>query len=587
MARAQSTSSIGAVHHLLHYSLLASSPRVAQGGPHVGTIKSKLQSGALHIMLNALAVLAFVALLLSPWPAIGYVLAAATLIGVGVRTRAEVSPSITALALVTAGLLVDYDRHLDGPRLPLGIAALILAVLVVNMPVIESILNRPAIQVANLPGYRDDDGLLVAPSLLYTANPILVGLLGVFAAARLTAWPLVAVFALDALLVGVVGLQGLRIRLHGTDREKKVRAALEKHNPAFALYFSAPDHTEYHVEMWRPYLERVGQPWMLILREPQPFRNLAKAAARAGVPVLYCPLIEHVDEVVTPGLKAVFYVNNGMKNMHLVRFNHLTHIQLLHGDSDKASSFNPVTAMYDRVFVAGQAGIDRYAANGVLIPAEKFDIVGRPQVETIKVTRDQIRDVTDKVVLYATTWVSHYDDANYSSLRIGEKIISKLLARGATIILRPHPYTERDAASARSLTRLHQLLAEDRERTGRAHLYGPAATTELSVFDCANQADAMISDVSGVASDFLYSGKPFAMTNMLGETREQFETSFPLARAAYVIEKDGSSIDDVLDNLLEEDPFEKVRHEVKTYYLGDFPEEAYAYGFVDAVRKYS
>ena len=52
----------------------------------------------------------------------------------------------------------------------------------------------------------------------------------------------------------------------------------------------------------------------------------------------------------------------------MVRFNQLTHIQLLHGDSDKASSFNPVTAMFDRIFVAGQAAIDRYAANGVLIP---------------------------------------------------------------------------------------------------------------------------------------------------------------------------------------------------------------------------
>ena len=156
----------------------------------------------------------------------------------------------------------------------------------------------------------------------------------------------------------------------------------------------------------------------------------------------------------------------------MVRFNQLTHIQLLHGDSDKASSFNPVTAMFDRIFVAGQAGIDRYAANGVPHPAQKFDIVGRPQVETVAPTREHIRDVTDKVVLYATTWIGLYTDANYCSLPIGERSYQKLLERKATVILRPHPYADRDPGSARQIERLHQILADDRDRTGREHVFG-------------------------------------------------------------------------------------------------------------------
>ena len=77
------------------------------------------------------------------------------------------------------------------------------------------------------------------------------------------------------------------------------------------------------------------------------------------------------------------------------------------------------------------------------------------------------------------------------------------------------------------------------------------------------------------------------MTNMLGESKEQFEASFPLAKAAYVIDKDGSNLDDLLDNLLLDDPLETVRREVKTYYLGDFSEEAYADGFIEAARKYT
>jgi hypothetical protein len=546
-------------------------------------IKDKLRAAAIVVALNGLSVLAFVALGLTSWRGVGFGLAALALAGLTWRALTSgFAQVVVAEVVLTAGLLASYRGH----DFPLAAAGLLLALLIVNQPILELVVDRPEAQAANLPGYRAESSLLIPPAVVYAATPVWIALLGVSSAAKWTAWPLAIAVAVGAIATAVVGLQALRIRLRGSWSSKRLREALERYDAAFALHFSAPDHTEYHVEMWQPYLERVGRPWIIVLREPQPFATLSKAAAAAGIPVLYCPLIEHVDEVVTPGLRAVFYVNNGMKNTHMVRFNRLTHIQLLHGDSDKASSFNPVTAMFDRVFVAGQAGIDRYAANGVLIPREKFDIVGRPQVETIAVTHDHVRDVTDKVVLYATTWVSHYDDANYSSLRIGEQIIGKLLERKVTVILRPHPYTDRDATSARRIARLQQILADDREKTGRAHVFGAAATTELTVFDCANRVDAMISDVSGIASDFLYSGKPFAMTNMLGETTEDFEASFPLARAAYVIAKDGSNLDGVLDNLLTDDPLEAVRRDVKTYYLGDFDEKTYADGFIDAVRRY-
>ena len=65
-----------------------------------------------------------------------------------------------------------------------------------------------------------------------------------------------------------------------------------------------------------------------------------------------------------------------------MRFQHLTHIYLGHGDSDKPPSYNPTHAMYDQIFAAGPAAARRYAAHGVSIPAEKFRIVGRPQVRT-------------------------------------------------------------------------------------------------------------------------------------------------------------------------------------------------------------
>ena len=72
-----------------------------------------------------------------------------------------------------------------------------------------------------------------------------------------------------------------------------------------------------------------------------------------------------LDATITPGLTTVFYVNNGLKNTHYIERRELAHIWLNHGDSEKPACFNPVHAIYDRIFAAGQAGIDRYARHGV------------------------------------------------------------------------------------------------------------------------------------------------------------------------------------------------------------------------------
>ena len=236
--------------------------------------------------------------------------------------------------------------------------------------------------------------------------------------------------------------------------------------------------------------------------------------------------------------------------------------------------------------MAGQAGIDRYEANGVLIPAQKFDIVGRPQVEDVKVSDASVAELDNQTVLYASTWVGNYSDASYCSLHLGEQIVRKLLERNATVVLRPHPYARRDLDSARQLAKIEQLLADDAAKSGRNHRYGDASSVQMSLFDCINAADVLISDVSAVASDWLFSEKPFALTNVLGADRADFEAAFPLARAAYVVDQDAANLDEVLEELLKIDSLAETRRNLRTYYLGDFPASTYADGFVSAATKY-
>jgi CDP-glycerol:poly(glycerophosphate) glycerophosphotransferase len=300
-------------------------------------------------------------------------------------------------------------------------------------------------------------------------------------------------------------------------------------------------------------------------------------AGVTGAPVVYAPEMASVDACVVESLAAAFYVNNGAKNTHGVRFGELTHIFLNHGDSDKVSSFNPVTAMYDRVFVAGQAGIDRYIHHGVDIPRHKFRIVGRPQVAAVRPPERPVDQVSEPVVLYAPTWTGHYTDANYCSLPIATTIVEALLDRGATVILRHHPYTTRNRADAARLADVHRLLAADAARTGRRHRWGDAATVHMSLVDCFNASDALISDVSSVASEYLYSEKPFAVTDMAGTGGEP---------VGYVVDQRASNLDDVLDRLLKTDPDRPDRLRAKAYYLGEFPRDRYAAAFTTEARRY-
>lgn len=528
---------------------------------------------------TGLAVLAFLVLALTGATGWGLALAVAALVAAGwerrVRPAADSTPEAVLLA---AAVLVGYARRLDAGFDPaLAATALVLLGLVLLVAPLRTAGNLE-VRAANLPVRSWTP--LVADRL---GDAVLALLAAIAGAAALTLPAAVALAA--ALLVGgaagAVGLDLARRRFRPRAGGTAVGRALRAYQPEFLLHFSAPPGSEYQVTMWLPYLERIGRPFVVMVREPE---FLAPLAAATTAPVVYCPTTKTMDEAMVPSLKVAFYVNHGAKNSHCIRFAQLTHIQIHHGDSDKAPSANPVSAIFDRIFVAGPAAIERYARAGVTIPAEKFVVVGRPQVESIEVRREPVTGQPNPTVLYTPTWTGHHADTNYCSLPMGEAIVRGLLARGATVILRAHPYTTQNPTSARQLARLEELLAADRARTGRPHVWGAAASRDMSLVDCVNRSDALISDVSGVISDYLYSGKPYAVTDM-GADGDRFVERFPLAGSGYVLRRDASNLDEVLRLLLDSDPAAAARWATRARYLGDFPAESYAEAFLTAARR--
>jgi CDP-glycerol glycerophosphotransferase (TagB/SpsB family) len=258
-------------------------------------------------------------------------------------------------------------------------------------------------------------------------------------------------------------------------------------------------------------------------------------------------------------------------------------VWLNHGDSDKPANFNPRHALYDLLVVCGQAGIDRYERHGIHVAPEKFRVLGRPQASGVRPARGPIAELEPKVVLYAPTWQGVDESVNFSSLENGPEIVRALIERDATVIFRPHPLSRRWRIRREVIHEIHTILFNDKQTSDRRHQWGKNVSNVWSVVDCANRADALISDVSSVVSDFLQSEKPYAMTSMRAGI-EDFRKEFSVAETAYVLLGDLSNLDEVLDDLLERDPLAAARAERKRYVLGEFVDEESADAFATFVR---
>ncbi|OIV35563.1 hypothetical protein BIV57_20785 [Mangrovactinospora gilvigrisea] len=94
------------------------------------------------------------------------------------------------------------------------------------------------------------------------------------------------------------------------------------------------------------------------------------------------------------------------------------------------------------------------------------------------------------------------------------------------------------------------------------------------LFDCFNQSDAMVSDISSVVSDFVASGKPIAVMDTARIGADEFRRQNTAARAAYILTPRVPEMPELLAAVQGgADPMAEARHELKEYLLGpDHPD---------------
>jgi hypothetical protein len=90
-----------------------------------------------------------------------------------------------------------------------------------------------------------------------------------------------------------------------------------------------------------------------------------------------------------------------------------------------------------------------------------------------------------------------------------------------------------------------------------------------SLYECFNQADFLIADISSVVSDFIESQKPHAVTNSADLPEDQFRERYLTAGAAYILPPDCESLPDIIAKAAAgDDVLAERRRTLKAYLLG-------------------
>ena len=334
----------------------------------------------------------------------------------------------------------------------------------------------------------------------------------------------------------------------------------------FAFFFSGSHMQEPdHVTMWLEPLKSLNMPFLVVIQEEKHFSKIPLSEHYVTICLQRLP---PRFPVLPPSVKTIFVANNSKQNLDMMKlYQSCNFIQLLHGDSDKPPSFNPFTRCYDYIFVAGQMGIDRYSANGVRIPPEKFRIVGRPQL-----TFENKAVSTEKTIVYMSTWTGFFTDTNFSSFSQASEIIRRAITDPSvgTLIFKPHPFSYRDPNWDNVQSAFDKVKAE----SGINIRWANRVENPFALYA---EADLLISDISSTIIDYLYSGRPYIVTNPRGLLSNDLN-NYPSVSGGYLSEPDLSNIDSLIALAFGEDPMAEKREEVRRYALGDLdllPGEAF------------
>lgn len=280
--------------------------------------------------------------------------------------------------------------------------------------------------------------------------------------------------------------------------------------------------TGFHLDIWMPYLRGSRYRYAIMAGE-----DGFSAAVRDKIASLpNCVILEPYEQAkswlkLCPSFRGFLYIGTKAENFRVVNsFGGKQHIWLGHGESDKVYNAFRTASLYDSMFLARYEAVRRYPRAIRRWVAAGACAIGTPILDgAVKDPWTRPRPI--RSILYAPTWEGHSERADYQSLEsVGPALINalpELTRRGITVVMRPHPST---GARRPELRAIRDAIFE------AGAIRGSEKAADFGA------ADIMLSDISGVTAEFLFTEKPTIMPvtprlAQLGKNDDHLAAEYP------------------------------------------------------------
>ena len=198
-------------------------------------------------------------------------------------------------------------------------------------------------------------------------------------------------------------------------------------------YFSGDPTRTYQLAQWLEVLEVLDDvhPVALVLRDP---RSASLIGSRTSLPVRVAETFPELTELYADlDAKVVLYCNNGILNFESLVDTRMLHVHINHGESDKQSMASNNAKAYDRVFVAGEAAVERHRVTLLEFDSRRLVRIGRPQLDVPRTS--PLPEAPDRrTILYAPTWEGDAEYNNYTSLdTVGRDVVRDVHEDGVSL----------------------------------------------------------------------------------------------------------------------------------------------------------
>lgn len=357
-------------------------------------------------------------------------------------------------------------------------------------------------------------------------------------------------------------------------------------NPEAIAYFADDPTRVYQLLQWLPVLERLDSVHRtaIVTRNPATAEVVREHTSLAVHDVPSFGELHDLYEAIDP--KVALYCNNSMWNFNSLLNSRMMHVHINHGESDKQSMVSNNAKAYDRVFVAGEAAVQRHRAAVMELDESRLVRIGRPQLDLHP--EPIIPASTRRTVLYAPTWEGDADYNDYTSVDLfGPQIVRSLLAVPDTrVVYKPHPKLTTSLTPA--IRDNHRAILDLLEGAAlRDPSAGHAAVLAGDILAVFPRCDAMVTDVSSVGLDWLYlrTEKPILITDRHHDA-DRLRLEVPVSRCADVLDSD--NIDDLTELVtarLEHDTHHLARVAMRHHYFDDNAVGDSTRRFVDTVTE--